>query len=267
MGAARMAYASYGGRRVQTRYFRETDSVWLTKNIEAASELIRAALREGATIEENQAGEVLIREVEGRQILEFLKAYQVHEDSPDLDTKLITRYIRKENAKADPSLLTWTIAIMGSAPTDSQRVLELDTRVRVGMVNRSKLKDTGGTKADIKTLMSKEHRVVDLNIQPSVARAKKEADLIIVRDLDPVYSRRGLLLIYPIARDSPPDQANHETRRALAAQNDVIGMAMVFPGNSTDRVENAYVQVDNRDVEIDDTARDEERAALSEEES
>jgi hypothetical protein len=158
---------------------------------------------------------------------------------------------------------------MGSEPVRPQSVIAFDDRIRVGTVNRSKLKDSGGSKANIKTLMSKEDRVVDLDITAAAARLRKEADLIAMRDADPEHCRRGLLLLYPIDKMSQPDETNKDTRVALDAPAHVIGLAMVFPGNADplDRVENTYVQVDTRDAAIDDSAREEERAALSEEDT
>jgi hypothetical protein len=268
MGAFRIAHASYGGRRVQTRYFRENDGTWLRDNLEAGRTLVEAALDDGTAVEGGD-GRVLLREVDVRHVLDFLEAYHVHEDSPDLDTALVVKYIRRENRQADPSLLTWTVALMGSTAQDGDDAhrVTFAPGVTVGTVNRSKLKDTGGDKANIKTLMSKEDRVVDLDITPAEARRRSEASLIESRDLDPRHHRQGLILVYPIDKDSPPDEANTETRRPLAAEEHVLGMALVFPGTAEDIVTNSYISVDLRDQAIDADDVDEERAALSDEDA
>lgn len=258
MGAARTAYASYGGQRVQVRYFREDDRDWLATNQDAAARLVAAALAEGAALEVKRPGTFMLRDVGVRNVLGFLASYQVHADSPDLEPRLVTSYIEKENRRRDgASLLTWNLAVMGGPIEDEDHVVEFAPEVRVGTVERSKLKDTGGAKADIKTLMSKDHRVVDMDITVTKARSKSEQALMDMRDADPEFADRGLLLLYPIAKDSKPDEANVKSRVPLEAAEHVIGMALVFPG-STDGVANRYVQVETGD----DSEYDEIDAAI-----
>ncbi|MGI5286171.1 Z1 domain-containing protein [Nonomuraea polychroma] len=263
MGAARIDYASYGGRRVQTRYFRENDEAWLRAGRSAAEALISAALAEGSPVKERGIGEVVLLDVDVSHILDFLNSYRVHEDSPDLDPRLLRAYIETERRKTPPSLLKWSVAVMGGPVADSDNVVKFSEGLAVGTIHRSKLKDTGGPKADIKTLMTKEHRVVDMDIRPGEARRQSEAKLMDLRTNDPVYGNQGLLLLYPIRKDSPPDKANLGTRRPLNAADHVIGMAIVFPGNAQDAVSNSYVSVDLSNVAVDDSEYAEVDAALT----
>lgn len=266
MGAARIAYASYGGRRVQTRYFRENDLDWITGILNASKTLASEAIEDGARVQDQEDGRFLLREVDVQHILKFLDTYSVHEDSPDLDPRLVTAYIEKENRRMPPSLLRWSVAIMG-APIDAamqdEQVVEFAPGILTGTISRSKLRNTGGVKADIKTLMSKEDRVVDLDITSAQARRMAEGALVDLRNDDPVYSSRGLLLLYPIDRNSQPDPQNRETRRALEAPAHLIGAALVFPGNGRDEVENQYVQVDTSNMPVDDSEYDDVDTALT----
>lgn len=265
MGRARTAYASYGGRRVQTRYFPEDEREWLADNLRAAGTLVGDALRDGAALDDRGSGEVLLRDVDVRHVLHFLESYRVHEDSPDLEPRLIRAYIETENRRSPQSLLSWTVAVMGGPAADARHVVELDERVRVGTINRSKLKDSGGAKADIKTLMTKEHRVVDMDVPAAEARRRSEAGLVALRNDHPDFQDRGLLLLYPIAKDSPPDEANRDTRRPLQAVEHVVGAAFVFPGNSKDTVANRYVQVGVDHQAVDDAEYDDQANALDDE--
>ncbi|MFG6297043.1 MULTISPECIES: Z1 domain-containing protein [Streptomyces] len=249
MGAYRIAYASYGGRRVQTRYFRENDATWLDDNRKAAVELVTRAVAEGVKVDHRGDGTVILRDVDAEHVLDFLNAYHVHEDSPDLDPRLVTAYIGKENRRARPSLLTWNVALMGEPVVDEEHVVDFGAGIRLGTIERSLIKDTGGDKADIKTLMSKDHRVVDMDISPSVARGKSEGALVDLRNVSVEHANTGLLLLYPIARDSKPDPANADTRVPMNAADHVMGMALVFPGNAEDKVNNKYVQVDTSGVD------------------
>src|SRR5262249_21940398 len=97
----------------------------------------------------------------------------------------------------------------------------------IKMVRRSRLKEFTGGYADIKTLMSKEHRVVDFSdITQREARRQSEDALMRMRGPD----EPGLVALYPIDRTSRPDDANADTREQLDAADDVIGVALVFPG-------------------------------------
>ncbi|WP_162642195.1 Z1 domain-containing protein [Streptosporangium sp. 'caverna'] len=250
MGAARISYASYGGRRVQTRYFRENDDTWLGANRVAATALVTEAIADGVKVDNRGDGTMILRDVDVSHVLTFLQTYRVHEGSPDLDPRLVTAYIGKESRRAHPSLLTWNVALMGTPVSDVDHVVDFGGGIRLGTINRSLIKDTGGDEADIKTLMSKEHRVIDMDISASEARGKSEGALVDLRNASIEHATTGLLLLYPIARDSQPDPANIDSRVPFNATDHVIGMALVFPGNAEDKVSNKYVQVDTSGVDI-----------------
>jgi hypothetical protein len=249
MGAARPAYASYGGRRIQTRYFRENDAVWLRANRDAADELIRNARAAGSVADGGAGGTVIYRDVEADLIARFLGTYRAHPDSPDLDSELVRRYIAKQ--RGDGGLEQWSVAVM-AADDDRHGTVRLGGR-DFARIARAKLRETGPERADIKTLMSKDHRVVDLAILPKDARAMNEAALMDARNFDPVGRTRGLLLLYPIDPRSEPDPQNVKTRTALEAVDDLIGMALVFPGNAEPKtgVRHTYVSVDLSELEVD----------------
>jgi len=162
---------------------------------------------------------------------------------------LITAYIGKENRRVKPSLLTWNVALMGAPVVDDNHVVDFGAGIQLGTVERSLITGTGGDSADIKTLMSKDHRVVDMDISSSAARGKSEGALVDLRNASVEHANTGLLLLYPIARDSQPDRANTDSREPLDAANHVLGMALVFPGNADDKVSNKYVQVDTSGVD------------------
>jgi hypothetical protein len=117
-------------------------------------------------------------------------------------------------------------------PTDSREDdFTFADEVSIKKIRRSRLKDSGGDLADIKTLMSKEHRVIDLiEIDQSHARRMTEKQLADARGPD----GPGLLALYPIDRVSPPDAVNRHTRTELNAADDVIGAAVVFPGTGSE---------------------------------
>lgn len=124
--------------------------------------------------------------------------------------------------------------------------------IEFGRIVRSQLKVDGVERADIKTLMSKDHRAVDF-LDQSVARKMSENSLMDARDKNSEVKSKGLILLYPIDPMSEPDRANRDSRDPLNAHADVIGIALVFPGSANDdsKVSQTYVSVDLTDAEIE----------------
>lgn len=253
LGAAKLAYTSYGGRRVQTRYFRHSDAAWLDRNLVAARSLITSVEAEGILGEPQQedGGPIVYRNVPASLVRTFLTEYEAHPDSPDLNRSMLLQYIDKE--LGNDSLERWSVAVM-AADDESHGTVEVGSR-RVGRVIRSRLADGVGdeigARADIKTLMSKEHRVVDLDIEPSAAKSLPEERLMELRNEDPQLRRQGLLLLYPIDPVSPPDNPENTSREPLGAVADVIGMALVFPGNAKQAAHESYISVDLSKLKLD----------------
>jgi hypothetical protein len=255
MGAAQPAAVSYAGRRLQTRYFLQKESDWLDNNFGVASHLIRtaAARRAPEPVDEaSSAPKYVIRGVPVALIKEFLSRYQVHKDSPDLDTMLMIKYIDEQLASDPPTLETWNLAIVsGDGPPIDFGGIEMNT------VGRSRQNDDNPDRADIKTLMSKEDRALDLGISVIDARNATEGRLIELRNTHPDMSNRGLLVLYPIDATSAPGRTYDATRRPpripLDAVGTVAGFGIVFPGDvQTRAVQASYVAVDLTDVETED---------------
>lgn len=227
MGAAAPAEVSYAGRRLQTRYFLREDVDWLANNIRAADDLLQDIhsldLRSA-----NRGSAVVYGDVPARLIVSFLRRYRVHEDSPDLDTQQLIRYINGQRKNDQPALETWSIAVVQS---DGETV-RLGAR-NFGSVIRSRL-DTGvDTIADIKTLMSKRDRVLDLETWDTFNAAQSENDLVQQRNRDAEYRNRGLLVLYPIDRQSMPMSAGSSgsvSRIPMKSAEPALGIGIVFPG-------------------------------------
>ncbi|MFI6078348.1 Z1 domain-containing protein [Actinoplanes sp. NPDC051343] len=251
MGAAQPAYVSYAGRRLQTRYFLHEDADWLDQNRQAAESLVQDALRYGELEPDAASGPArLIRNVPVTLIKDFLGRYQVHEDSPDLDRRMMLKYIDSRLSDVEMSLSNWSVAIVNGDGVPAQ-LGGLDVRYSV----RSRLNDSNTRRADIKTLMSKQDRALDLDLTAAEARAKSEEQLIKVRNDDPTNKDRGLLVLYLIDKMSEPVNADaagkaNSKRKALDAVSPVVGMGIVFPGDvRTKKIQASHVAVDLSDVE------------------
>ncbi|MFI7618279.1 Z1 domain-containing protein [Nonomuraea terrae] len=249
MGAAQPAFISYAGRRLQTRYFKHLDGDWLDSNRQAAENLVQAAVRHGQV--EDLGSARLIRDVPVSLVKTFLSRYQVHEDSPDLEPSLMVKYIDQQLTSDPPSLAMWSVAVV-TGEGDDTSLGGLDVKYSI----RSRLNDGHTQRADIKTLMSKQDRALDLGLTAAQARAKSESELVALRNNHPICHDRGLVVLYLIDPTSEPvnpqqsaDTA-HPPRTALGAAQAVVGLGITFPGDvRTKSIQASHVAVDLTDVE------------------
>ncbi|MER7506238.1 Z1 domain-containing protein [Nonomuraea pusilla] len=249
MGAAQPAFISYAGRRLQTRYFKHRDGDWLDSNRQAAENLVQEAVRHGRV--EDLGAARLIHDVPVSLVKTFLSRYQVHEDSPDLEPSLMVKYIDRQLTSDPPSLSMWSVAVVTGEGGDA-RLGGLDVKYSI----RSRLNDHNAERADIKTLMSKQDRALDLGLTPAQARAKSESELVALRNSHPVCHDRGLVVLYLIDPTSEPvnqqqsAEADHPPRTALDAAQPVVGLGITFPGDvRTKSIQATHVAVDLTDVE------------------
>ena len=225
--AAKMTHAidaamSFSGRRVQTILFHHKDREWLQRNLAAARNLVRDARFAGSHPDEIGHGRWLLSDVPVRAVLSFLSGYQFHENSYDLKTDLIQGYI-SEQVERDDALRTWNVLVMGRGP-GNRSVLDLGIDRPVGMISRSRMA-LARPYANIKALMSKVDMVADLGISSEALQSEPYENLIGMRP--PAV---GLLLLYPIDKDSAPRGPSRESvRKPLEAVEHVIGLGLVFP--------------------------------------
>ncbi|MFD9337288.1 Z1 domain-containing protein [Streptomyces sp. NPDC060028] len=225
------AASSYGGKRVQTHYF-HTDAAWLSRNTQAARTLVEASVASSVRADERpEDGRYVFRDVPHDVVIDFLGSYEFHEDSPENDRDLIIDYIRKRVSRAG-SLGRWSIAVIGNPA--GERDFTFTSGVTVGRITRARLKSKGGKDgtADIKTLMSRRDAAVDLTGDTARLTEKGIMDLRRAQAPD-----TGLLVLYPIDKDSEPHPSKEQSRSALQAEEHVIGVGLVFPaprhGDST----------------------------------
>jgi hypothetical protein len=253
MGAARPAYISFAGRRLQTRYFQHLSREWLERNELAAQRLVEDAVRYGSR--DATADHILFRDVPVGFIEAFLTAYQVHPDSPDLDPELMVKYIRARADADEPTLRLWSVAVVQGTGNTPVTLGGIDVKPSI----RSRV-NADGDRADIKTLMSKQDRALDLRLPPGLAKNLAENDLVRLRNEDPEHAERGLLVLYVIDPESRPTekQPGQAARYDLGAVHPVVGVGLVFPGDPDTKtaVRPRYVAVDLTGVEQNDELRD-----------
>jgi len=234
MKNAVIAAASFGGMRVQTRYFRADDDGWLERNEEAARSLIR---RIGGADEGSRSADIsgyLWLDVPAEELLPFFDDYQVHEKAPNNESRLIADYVRKRNDRG--MLETWNVAVIGSS-TAGRGEFPFGPGVSVPKIIRARLPLTPPESADIRTLMSRRDAAADLQVPKGTTLT--EARLAqLRRDQRP---DTPLLALYAIDKVSP---TTRESREPLNAVRDAIGVGIVFPRPDPGDDDNVYMSAD-----------------------
>jgi hypothetical protein len=244
--AVKAAY-SYGGRRVQTRYF-DMSSEWLLGNQFAAERLITRAIGDAAVTEKRpDEGRYLFREVPYQDVVEFLQDYRFHGKSQECDAGLLIGYIEKRVAAG--SLQHWNVAIVGNPVTGGEHDHTFAFDVAVGRIVRAKLDAPESDFADVKTLMSRRDAAVDLSGEVSALTEQQIKDERRRRLPD-----TGLIVLYPIDKVSSPPPRKKQRRVPLDAPEHVIGVGLVFPeptdDSAVDWVE--YISADLSRVEVEE---------------
>ena len=218
---------SYSGQRPQTIQFYHKDREWLLNNIKVTREFLGHIRTKAEEFEDNSGnGRLVFRGVSSSNILQFIKEYSFHKSNVILDSKLIAKYVNEQNSKGE--LEEWNVVVMGQASTQSGQITLLESASPVNLVNRAKLHPRLGAEdsADIKALMSKMDLVADIK-NPDLVKNFTDT-MSLVTEGRKISGGRGLLLIYPIEKDSIPLRRNSR-RVDLDAVEHVIGIAMVFP--------------------------------------
>ncbi|MEI7560272.1 MAG: Z1 domain-containing protein [Actinomycetes bacterium] len=227
MRKAMPASVSYAGRRLQTILFSHKNRDWLEGNMQAGVNLVSRISERPVITGRNNA--VCFTDVGLDEIVSFLGDYQFHERSRELNADLISEYIKQMAEEGE--LERFTVALMSKATPREDRYIDLGSGNKLGCIDRSRLGKTDATYADIKALMSLVDRAVDMPQVPSnEIKIMNQKDISKLRN-QPEVGRgdgSGLLLLYAIAKDSPP-LAGSQERVAMGAVEDLLGVGLVFP--------------------------------------
>lgn len=228
--------ASYSASRPQTTYFNHRDQAAIINNRAAARRLVADALAAGAR-EDRQDSRIVLHDVPADRVHDFVGRFSFHEDT-ELRSDLIQNYIATQRKVG--ALESWSLAVITRRESDTVSHIDLGLDDPVPLLTRSKLSKSSrhGT-ANIGTLMSKPDRVADLMGSAAAAAMAPEA-LLQARN----ESKRGLLLLYPIDKDSTPKERARKWREKLDAVEHLIGVAFSFPSADPRSEPTNTIQVD-----------------------
>lgn len=242
MGQANWAALSFANTREQSFYFRNEDDAWLKSNLDAGRNLIAALRSESA--QPLRGPPFVFRDVDASHVIRFFQEYAFHEQHTHLGRDLLISYINAERAAG--SLQKWNVAVMSRGEEVAELgSMDLGLGRDVGCINRSRYRWTDP--CNIKALTSQPDGLVDISEAPKT----KLTTAGIASTRNKLAKGIGLLLLYPISKDSTPevgevrrcnecgmehripDDADEDTRdklrHPLNAVRHVLGAAMLFP--------------------------------------
>jgi len=215
----------------QTILFRHTDSAWLARNLEAGRVLIRNIRQSDISpASGGREQNVLFRGAPVQFIRNFLQQYQFHELNKAFSSELITQFIDAQNRLG--TLLKWNVVIVTRKQTlkdGPEKLVDLGLDEPIPLLNRSRLQtDSAIDYASLGVIANGPGDIVaDLGLAEE--ELKKPAPNL--RAMRP--KEVGLLLLYPIDKDSDARQEKKKSSRNiridLNAAEHLLGVAFVFP--------------------------------------
>lgn len=253
------ATMAFNGRAVQAIVYCVEDKKWLDDNLTATVELLRQVVQDDdiRPVQVKGRPHRVLEGVGSRRIQSFLDGYSIDPSNGGMPSAQLKGYIRDQNAAG--RLLLWNVAVVTrERELPSLGRIELGVLGSVPLINRARfLRMRPPGRVDIKALMSETDVALDAPIDSTELRKHGRATLLGMRD--EFLPDRGLLLLYPIGRNSTPESQSHE-RAPLGAVQDVIGVALVFPevpaGELTPQtyVTVALPDTESEQIELDDVA-------------
>jgi Z1 domain len=233
MQHADIVRVSYSGERHQTFIFDETNLQVIGANRKAAVDLLAACRKTAQLRKDPNASRWSFADVSSEIVMSFISSYRFHPDQSGMRADHMTGWIQRA-AVDNP----WNIVVIGSNKTrrgpDGTVVslgnMDLGLPGLVPTVNRAPLKSPPKGTANIKALLSHNDWFADLAVEDVKALGDMAKD-------DPRGVRqklsdgRGLVILYPISKDSVPMRAQSKTRsrRNMQAADHLLGVGLIFP--------------------------------------
>lgn len=213
---------SYADGTRQATIFEHRNVELLRANLEAAERLVSQL----GSPEKRSDGRYAWYQVPAAKVLEFISSYRFHDRQPDLDPKALCGYIHDQNELG--ALESWDV-LLASVKQPKVGTLPIGG-VMVNLLDRSQLAPRPGqTYATVGTLTTQRDLLVGL---PQGQEKRHRED-------------RGLLMIYPISKDSRPSEKKLGKRVELNAVENIIGVAFDFPPSAKPTPQK-YVRVNLR---------------------
>jgi hypothetical protein len=186
------------------------------------------------------------------EILEFLNAYRIDDESRSISVPLIRAYIERQRDAGE--LTSWTVAVRGRESRDAT-LGAADWGLpggQISQISRSRIGESESvgvitTPGDEAVGYSDEQRErMQALIDSAVAQGRVKSENSAAREVR--APTEGLLLLYPISRRSGHDLDDGGNRRRLydnpghVQARDLVGIAISFPRSAQPQRLEAYLE-------------------------
>ena len=233
MHHADVVQVSYSGDRRQTFIFDETNLQVIQANHRAGVEFLAACQETSPITKAPNASRWSCADVSADKVISFINSYRFHPDQAGMRADHMTGWIRRA-ALDNP----WNVVVIGGDKVhkhpDGTLInlgeMNLGLTDLVRAVNRAPLINPSKGTANIKALLSHNDWFADLDPEDVKAlgdMAKKDPRGVRRKLSD----GRGLVIMYPISKDSIPMRAASGTlsRRDMQAADHLLGIGLIFP--------------------------------------
>jgi hypothetical protein len=232
MQYAHIVRISYSGERLQTIVFEETDSQVIGDNYRVIFDFLAECRKATPAVKTPSAPRWMFADVTAERVISLVNSYTFHPAQGNMRPDHMSGWIQR----VAPANL-WNVVVIGSDKVQMRQdgsVVDLGDvglglSERVPAVNRAPLKLPPPGEANIKALLS--HNDWFADIEPADVRALGDLSK------DPRAVRRkycdgrGLVIIYPISKDSIPMGValKFDSRRDMQAPDHLFGIGLIFP--------------------------------------
>jgi hypothetical protein len=237
---AKQCSINYSGHMENTTFLFRKDREALEKNIKAVENLITRA--GGPEKFQRRSQYFLARGISKTEIIKFLEEYEFHPKNQKLDAVILKKFIDLQNAQG--KCMNWNLAIKTRNEDDSTGFTLAGLHVNRLLLPRSK--NYGEEPfAYVQNLSTREDIFADADdpiAMENMAKDSSRQDSSRQEVRGTYENGVGLIVLYPINKDSTPGQ-NSNTRVKMDADIYPIGVAIYFPGNPKAAGQHDYIVV------------------------
>lgn len=228
---------NYSGHRPQTLFFPRFDKDWLIHNQKVTSEFLDS-LGNNSVMNEMPIYENISIEY----IKKYISNLNIHDENKSCNKTLLLKFLEK--AQNRNFLNKWNVVVITNK---SGKPFQISSNLTVNLIERSRYdrKDPEEETLYLKVLQQPTNMLLDTNLCSTTSDTESIERMFIKRH--EYFSNKGieepgLLLIYPINKDSMPKN-NSTNRIPLNAPEHIIGHTFIFPNNKDILLDN-YMTID-----------------------
>ena len=225
MQASQMNMINFAGTYSETYNLERWNIDLINQNVEATKKLL-SNLSDNVEYHNNAW---IYRNCNVQYVLEYINSYQFNEKNNTCKKDILETYIQKALQKGH--LSKWHIVV--KTLQEGEAEFQLDNRIKCYPVNRSRLNDgVDSNIAHFKDLRDARDLIIDIDTKSwkETKNATKEKQIRLRKKYynELGIETPGMLLIYPINKDSVP-KFKQGIRTELKAKQNLIGLIFLFP--------------------------------------